>query len=103
MKYLIEFLILLVIISITRIISDTYISGEIAGMLCIYFFLIINKIQEMLKENDYYETKEKNKRAMQRLKAFNEIIKLTRKYNVELTRAEINNKKVLIISGIVEE
>ncbi len=109
-KFLIEFLINFVIVCITRIISDTYICGGIAGILCVYVTLFIQELNIRLKESDYYKVKEETKRIRKELKevkrrhkALDEIIKLTKKYDLKVTRAEIQNEKAILIYGIMEE
>ncbi len=49
------------------------------------------------------DTNRKIRRIKRKTKALDKIIKLTKKYDLELTRTEIQNKKVLLIYGIMEE
>lgn len=56
--------------------------------------------------NNIEEAKEINKKIKEvkrKSKALDKIINLTKKYDLELTRAEFNNEKVLLIRGIMEE
>ena len=45
----------------------------------------------------------KVRKTKRKLKTLNKIIKLTKKYDLELTKSEFNNEKMLIIRGILED
>ncbi len=49
------------------------------------------------------DTNRKIRRIKRKSKALDKIIKLTKKYDLELTKAEFNNEKFLMIIGIMEE
>ena len=49
------------------------------------------------------ESKRKTRAIKRKSKALNKIIKLTKKYDLELTKTEIQDKKVLLIYGIMED
>lgn len=109
-RFFIELLITFIVVFITRQISDTYLCGGIAGMLCVYITLFIQELNIRLKESDYYKVKEETKRIRKELKevkrkskALDKIINLTKKYDLEINKAEFNNEKVLMIRGIMEE
>ena len=63
-----------------------------------------------MKESDYYKVKEEAKEINKKLKevkrkskALDKIINLTKKYDLEINKAEFNNEKILIIRGIMEK
>lgn len=106
-RFLIEFLITFVIVCITRIISDTYICGGIAGILMVYSALFIDEFYKRLKESDYYEVKKETQKFRKELKelkrknkALDQIHRVTKKYDLELSRDKLNNENILIIRGI---
>lgn len=103
-RFFIELLISSIVVFITRQISDTYTSGGIAGILSVYVTLFIQELNKRLKESDYYKVKKETKKIRKELKelkrkskALDEIQKITKKYNLELTKAIIDNKETLII------
>lgn len=102
-KFLIECLIATIIIFITRKISDSYIIGGVTGILVAYVYEAINRLEKTLIENDYFKIKEETKKLERKNKALQKLLKLANKYDLKLTRAELGNKKVIVVSGIIEE
>ena len=109
-RFFIDLLITFIVVFITRQISDTYLCGGIAGILCVYITLFIQELNIRLKESDYYKVKEeakeinkKLKEVKRKIKALDKIINLTKKYDLEINKAEFNNEKILIIRGIMEK
>lgn len=109
-RFFIELLVTFIVVFITRQISDTYLCGGIAGILSVYVTLFIQELNISLKESNYYKVKEETKRIRKELKevkrkskALDKITKITKKYDLELTRTEFNNEKVLLIRGIMED
>ncbi len=58
----------------------------------------MKELFKQMKENN-----RKIRATKRKLKVLDKIIKLTKKYDLELTRTEIQGKKVLLIYGIMED
>lgn len=109
-RFLIEILITSIIVFITRKISDTYICGGIAGIISTYIYLVVDEILKRLEDTEFNEAfkkaKENNKeirKIKRKIKVLGKIRKIAKRYDLELTRTEFNNEKVLLIKGIMED
>ena len=58
----------------------------------------MKELFKQMKENN-----RKIRATKRKLKVLDKIIKLTKKYDLELTRTEFQGKKVLLIYGIMED
>lgn len=107
-RFLIEILITSIIVFITRKISDTYICGGIAGIISTYIYLVVDEILKRLEDTEFNEAfkkaKENNKeirKIKRKIKVLDKIMKIAKRYDLEITRAENENDKLLIIRGVI--
>lgn len=61
----------------------------------------MSELKKLFKET--IDINRKIRKIKRKSKALDKIIKLTKKYDLELTRTEFNNEEVLMIIGIMEE